>query len=252
MKKVILFLIVLILPLQLVVSETSVSLAEFNILAEKKNDEIEWQYDFIYEDLYNSGQEMTAGKEIELNPTLFLNEDYLPLFRVNYITNDSTKPLNISISTEPFKNDNGHVLNVEYFMEDYFYVKKDNGEFVVYDSENEPKSWETAKDLIGRYTKYECSYDSFNQSKLKLNTEDNNSDGEYEFRFTGINRHITEIFHWGIDYSPKYYVDSLNYESMKYSVTVSAKFTDDISKETLKNISGEYRLPITVTIQSPQ
>ena len=172
---------------------------------------------------------MTAGKEIELNPALFLNEDYLPLFRVNYITNDSTKPLNISISTEPFKNDNGHVLNVEYFMEDYFYVKKDNGEFVVYDSENEPKSWETAKDLIGRYTKYECSYDSFNQSKLKLNTEDNNSDGEYEFRFTGINRHITEIFHWGIDYSPKYYVDSLNYESMKYSVTVSAKFTDDIS-----------------------
>ena len=137
-------------------------------------------------------------------------------------------------------------------MEDYFYVKKDNGEFVVYDSENEPKSWETAKDGIGRYTKYECSYDSFNQSKLKLNTEDDNSDGEYEFRFTGINRHITEIYHWVFDYPPDYYDDSLNYESMKYSVTVSAKFTDDISKETLKNISGEYRLPITVTIQSPQ
>lgn len=247
MKKVILFLIVLILPLQLVVSETSVSLAEFNILAEKKNDEIEWQYDFIYEDLYNSGQEMTAGKEIELNPALFLNEDYLPLFRVNYITNDSTKPLNISISTEPFKNNNGHVLNVEYFMEDYFYVKKDNGEFVVYDSENEPTS-EKENHSPGIYTLYKYTYDEFSQNKKESTSS---SIDEY-FEFNGIKRYIQETLHFGIDYDKGSSVASLDYESMKYSVTVSAKFTDDISKETLKNISGEYRLPITVTIQSPQ
>ena len=101
--------------------------ATFDITAVKDyvSSDVEWTPSFSYEELYESeGDELLDGREIEINPAQ-LNES-LDLFRVNYITNDSMRQVTMTVTTQPFINENDDTIGVTYHFSDAVYVKDDD------------------------------------------------------------------------------------------------------------------------------
>lgn len=130
--------------------------ATFDITAVKDyvSSDKEWTPSFSYEELYESeGDELLDGREIEINPAQ-LNES-LNLFRVNYITNDSTRQVTMTVTTEPFINENDDTIDVTYHFSDAVYVKDDDS-----------AEWETYSPQSG--SSWYCSWSDTKFSKKKF------------------------------------------------------------------------------------
>lgn len=210
--------------------------ATFDITAVKDYDsDKDWAPSFSYEDLYGSvGDELLDGREIEINPAQ-LNPDEpdspLDLFRVDYITNDSTRKVKMTVTTEPFSNksaENEKTIDVTYHFSDAVYVKDDDS-----------AEWETYSPHSGSGRDYSWSDTEYAQ---KNDTRSSASSSPYEY----VSPSLSRVY----DYDGLFSADRLPYGSVKYALTVAISFSTGMDDDALKDLAGTFKLPVTVTITS--
>lgn len=211
MKKILLVAIITMLA-TMGLSAVDPATATFDITAVKDYGNVEWRPSFSYEELYESeGEELLDGREIEINPAQL--KESLDLFRVNYITNDSTRRVKMTVTTEPFSNDNGGTIDVTYHFSDAVHVKNDDS-----------AEWTTYSPQSG----YRDSYEDTVYTQTNV-TRDSGKSSPYIYESPSL---------------------SLSYDSVKYALTVAVSFSPQMSDDALKDLPGTYELPVTVTITS--
>ena len=203
--------------------------ATFDITAVKdyvSSDEA-WTPSFSYEELYESeGDELLDGREIEINPAQ-LNES-LDLFRVKYITNDSMRQVTMTVTTQPFINENDDTIDVTYHFFDAVYVK-----------DGDSAEWETYSPQSGGGRDYSWSDTKYIQT---IATQSSASGSTYPYESPSLSR----VY----DYDGWFSANRLPYGSVKYALTVAVSFSSQMDGEALENLAGTYELPVTVTITS--
>lgn len=203
--------------------------ATFDITAVKdyvSSDEA-WTPSFSYEELYESeGDELLDGREIEINPAQ-LNES-LDLFRVNYTTNDSMRQVSMTVTTQPFINENDDTIGVTYHFSDAVYVKDDDS-----------AGWTTYSPQSGGGRDYSWSDTKYIQT---IATQSSASGSTYSYESPSLSR----VY----DYDGWFSANRLPYGSVKYALTIAVSFSNEMNDDALKNLAGTYELPVTVTIES--
>lgn len=202
--------------------------ATFDITAVKDYGSYEkWTPSFSYEDLYESeGDELPNRREIEINPAQL--RSFLPLFRVNYITNDSMRKVAMTVTTEPFINESADRIDVTYHFSDAVYVKDDDS-----------AEWETYSPQSG------WDWVSWSDTKYDLRNEEQPSTSGFPYPYESPS--LARTYDYGILGDS---VAALPYDSVKYSLTVAVSFSNEMNDDALKNLAGTYKLPVTVTITS--
>lgn len=204
--------------------------ATFDITAVKDyvSSDVEWTPSFSYEELYESeGDELLDGREIEINPAQ-LNGS-LDLFRVNYITNDSMRQVSMTVTTQPFINENDDTIDVTYHFSDAVYVKDDDS-----------SEWETYSPQSGGGRDYSWSDTEYIQT---IATQSSASGSTYSYESPSLLR-IYDNYYWSDS------EEALPYDSVKYALTVAVSFSSQMDDVALKDLAGTYKLPVTVTIES--
>lgn len=228
MKKMLLIAIITMLATMGLYAVNPVT-ATFDITAVKdyvSSDE-EWRPSFSYEELYESeGDELLDGREIEINPAQ-LNGS-LDLFRVNYTTNDSRRQVTMTVTTQPFINENDDTIGVTYHFSDAVYVKDDDS-----------AEWETYSPQSGGGRDHSWSDTKYIQT---IATQSSASSSSYEY----VSPSLSRVY----DYDGWFSANRLPYDSVKYALTVAVSFSSQMNDDALKNLAGTYELPVTVTIAS--
>ena len=225
MKKILLIISTMLATMGLFAVEPAT--ATFDITAVKDYGNAEWRPSFSYEDLYGSeGDELLDGREIEINPAQ-LNGS-LDLFRVNYITNDSRRQVTMTVTTQPFINDNDDTIGVTYHFSDAVYVKDDDS-----------AGWTTYSPQSGGGRDHSWSDTKYIQT---IATQSSASSSSYPYDSPSLSR----VY----DYGRFEREIALPYDSVKYALTVAVSFSNEMNDDALKNLAGTYELPVTVTITS--
>ena len=211
MKRIVLIAIITVLATAGIFAVNPAT-ATFDITAVKDYGNVEWRPSFSYEDLYGSeGDELPNRREIEINPAQLRNS--LPLFRVNYITNDSTRRVTMAVTTQPFINDSNDTIDVTYHFSDAVHVKNDDS-----------AEWTTYSPQSGYMDSNEDTV--YTQTNV---TRDSGKSSPYIYESPSL---------------------SLPYDSVKYSLTVAVSFSSEMSDYDLMDLAGTFKLPVTVTIES--
>lgn len=100
----------------------------------KSPDSIAYEYLVTCENLYDgdfsAGTLISDGQEIEINPRQFAlsGNDYLPLFRLNYITNNSTVSGVVEMTFNSLSDDEtGKIIQVEFKVLSRVFVQESEG-----------------------------------------------------------------------------------------------------------------------------
>lgn len=226
MKKILLIISTMLATMGLFAVEPATATFDITAVKDYESDE-EWTPSFSYEDLYGSvGDELLDGREIEINPAQ-LNGS-LDLFRVNYITNDSMRQVSMTVTTQPFINENDDTIDVTYHFSDAVYVKDDDS-----------AGWTTYSPQSGGGRDYSWSDTEYIQT---IATQSSASGSSYPYDSPSFSR----VY----DYDGWFSANRLPYGSVKYALTVAVSFSSEMSDSDLKNLVGTYKLPVTVTITS--
>ena len=231
MKKILLIISTMLATMGLFAVEPAT--ATFDITAVKDYEsDVEWTPSFSYEELYESeGDELLDGREIEINPEQL--KESLDLFRVNYITNDSMRQVSMTVTTQPFINENDDTIGVTYHFSDAVYVKDDDS-----------AGWTTYSPQSGGGRDYSWSDTKYIQTIATQSsaTQSSASSSSYPYDSPSLSR----VY----DYGRFEREIALPYDSVKYALTVAVSFSNEMNDDALKNLAGTYELPVTVTIES--
>lgn len=231
MKKILLIISTMLATMGLFAVEPATATFDITAVKDYESDE-EWTPSFSYEDLYGSvGDELLDGREIEINPAQ-LNGS-LDLFRVNYITNDSMRQVSMTVTTQPFINENDDTIGVTYHFSDAVYVKDDDS-----------AGWTTYSPQSGGGRDYSWSDTKYIQTIATQSsaTQSSASSSSYPYDSPSLSR----VY----DYGRFEREIALPYDSVKYALTVAVSFSNEMNDDALKNLAGTYELPVTVTIAS--
>lgn len=227
MRKILLIIITMLATMGLFAVDPAIATFDITAVKDYVSSDEKWRPSFSYEELYESeGDELLDGREIEINPAQ-LNES-LDLFRVNYITNDSRRLVTMTVTTQPFINDNDDTIGVTYHFSDAVYVKDDDS-----------AEWETYSPQSGGGRDYSWSDTEYIQ---KIATQSSASSSSYPYDSPSLSR----VY----DYDGWFSANRLPYGSVKYALTVAVSFSSEMNDDALKNLAGTYELPVTVTITS--
>lgn len=227
MKKILLIIITMLATMGLYAVDPATATFDITAVKDYVSSDEEWIPSFSYEELYESeGEELLNGHKIEINPAQ-LNGS-LDLFRVNYITNDSMRQVTMTVTTQPFINDNDDTIDVTYHFSDAVYVKDDDS-----------AEWETYSPQSGGGRDYSWSDTKYIQT---IATHSSASSSSYEYASPSISR----VY----DYDGWFSANRLPYGSVKYALTVAVSFSNEMNDDALKNLAGTYELPVSVTIES--
>lgn len=227
MKKILLIIITMLATMGLFAVDPATATFDITAVKDYVSSDEEWTPSFSYEELYESeGDELLDGREIEINPAQ-LNES-LDLFRVNYITNDSRRQVTMTVTTQPFINDNDDTIDVTYHFSDAVYVKDDDS-----------AEWETYSPQSGGGRDHSWSDTKYIQT---IATQSSANSSSYPYESPSLSR----VY----DYGRFEREAALPYASVKYALTVAVSFSNEMNDDALKNLAGTYELPVTVTIAS--
>ena len=225
MRKILLIIITMLATMVLYAVDPATATFDITAVKDYVNSDEEWTPSFSYEELYESeGDELLDGREIEINPAQ-LNEP-LDLFRVNYITNDSRRQVTMTVTTQPFINENDDTIDVTYHFSDAVCVKDDDS-----------AEWTTYSPQSGGGRDYSWSDTEYMQT---IATRSSASSSSYEY----VSPSLSRVYDYGwFDRA------ALPYDSVKYSLTVAVSFSSEMDEDAHKNLAGTYKLPVTVTIE---
>lgn len=227
MKKILLIIITMLATMGLYAVDPAMATFDITAVKDYVSSDEDWRPSFSYEELYESeGDELLDGREIEINPAQ-LNGS-LDLFRVDYITNDSMRQVTMTVTTQPFINENDDTIGVTYHFSDAVYVKDDDS-----------AEWETYSPQSGGGRDYSWSDTKYIQT---IATQSSASSSSYPYDSPSLSR----VY----DYGRFEREIALPYDSVKYSLTVAVSFSNEMNDDALKNLAGTYKLPVTVTIES--
>ena len=227
MRKILLIIITMLATMVLYAVDPATATFDITAVKDYVNSDEEWTPSFSYEELYESeGDELLDGREIEINPAQ-LNEP-LDLFRVNYITNDSRRQVTMTVTTQPFINENDDTIDVTYHFSDAVYVKDDDS-----------AEWTTYSPQSGGGRDHSWSDTKYIQT---IATQSSASSSSYPYDSPSLSR----VY----DYDGWLSANRLPHGSVKYALTVAVSFSSEMSDSDLKNLAGTYKLPVTVTITS--
>ena len=227
MKKILLIIITMLATMGLYAVDPATATFDITAVKDYVSSDEEWRPSFSYEELYESeGDELLDGREIEINPAQ-LNES-LDLFRVKYITNDSMRQVTMTVTTQPFINENDDTIDVTYHFFDAVYVK-----------DGDSAEWETYSPQSGGGRDYSWSDTKYIQT---IATQSSASGSTYPYESPSLSR----VY----DYDGWFSANRLPYGSVKYALTVAVSFSSQMDGEALENLAGTYELPVTVTITS--
>lgn len=227
MKKILLIIITMLATMGLYAVDPAMATFDITAVKDYVSSDEDWRPSFSYEELYESeGDELLDGREIEINPAQ-LNGS-LDLFRVDYITNDSMRQVTMTVTTQPFINENDDTIGVTYHFSDAVYVKDDDS-----------AEWETYSPQSGGGRDYSWSDTKYIQT---IATQSSASGSTYSYESPSLSR----VY----DYDGWFSANRLPYGSVKYALTVAVSFSSQMGGVALKNLAGTYKLPVTVTIES--
>ena len=227
MKKILLIIITMLATMGLFAVDPATATFDITAVKDYVSSDEEWRPSFSYKELYESeGDELLDGREIEINPAQ-LNES-LDLFRVDYITNDSMRQVTMTVTTQPFINENDDTIDVTYHFSDAVYVKDDDS-----------AEWTTYSPQSGGGQDYSWSDTKYMQT---IATQSSASGSSYPYESPSISR----VY----DYGRFERESALPYDSVKYALTVAVSFSNEMNDDALKNLAGTYELPVSVTITS--
>ena len=227
MKKILLIISTMLATMGLFAVEPATATFDITAVKDYVSSDVEWTPSFSYEDLYGSvGDELLDGREIEINPAQLNGSP--DLFRVNYITNDSMRQVTMTVTTQPFINENDDTIDVTYHFSDAVYVKDDDS-----------AEWTTYSPQSGGGRDYSWSDTEYVQ---KNDTRSSASSSSYEY----VSPSLSRVYDYDGWFSP----NRLPYGSVKYALTVAVSFSNEMNDDALKNLAGTYELPVTVTIAS--
>lgn len=227
MKKILLIIITMLATMGLFAVDPAIATFDITAVKDYVSSDEAWTPSFSYEELYESeGDELLDGREIEINPAQ-LNGS-LDLFRVNYITNNSRRQVSMTVTTQPFINENDDTIGVTYHFSDAVYVKDDDS-----------AGWTTYSPQSGGGRDYSWSDTEYSQRNA---TQFSASDSTYPYDSPSLSR----VY----DYGRFEREIALPYDSVKYALTVAVSFSSQMDDVALKDLAGTYKLPVTVTIES--
>ena len=227
MKKILLIISTMLATMGLFAVDPAIATFDITAVKDYVSSDEAWTPSFSYEELYESeGDELLDGREIEINPAQ-LNES-LDLFRVNYTTNDSMRQVSMTVTTQPFINENDDTIGVTYHFSDAVYVKDDDS-----------AGWTTYSPQSGGGRDYSWSDTKYIQT---IATQSSASDSTYSYESPSLSR----VY----DYDGWFSANRLPYGSVKYALTIAVSFSNEMNDDALKNLAGTYELPVTVTIES--
>lgn len=227
MKKILLIIITMLATMGLYAVDPATATFDITAVKDYVSSDEDWTPSFSYEELYESdGDELLGGREIEINPAQ-LNKS-LDLFRVNYITNDSMRQVTMTVTTQPFTNEDSGTIDVTYHFSDAVYVKDDDS-----------AEWETYSPQSGGGRDHSWSDTRYIQTIAKQFSASSSS---YPYQSPSLSR----VY----DYGWFEREAALPYDKVKYALTVAVSFSSKMSDGDLKNLAGTYKLPVTVTIES--